>query len=88
MLIDGYTYSYVHKEPKDGEKCCRPMKSKCHLKKETKCKIQKGETRCGKGCDRIINAVEKLARKMKKKEEKMKKKEEKKKEGKKKEDES
>ena len=86
VLLNGYTYSYVHKESKKGEECCRPIKSKCYVNKKLRntCKLSRGEVKCGKGCSQIIKALKKLQRKEKKKKEKKKK--EKKKKGKKKKD--
>ena len=73
VLVKGYTYSYVYKESRNGEKCCRPIKSKCHRKNETTCKIMRGQVKCGKGCARIIKALEKLQGKEKEKKRKKKK---------------
>merc|ERR1711974_53778 len=65
VLVNGYTYSYVHKESKNGEKCCRPIKSKCDVNKKlgNTCKISRGEVKCGKGCSQVIKALKKLQRK-------------------------
>ena len=76
VLINGYTYSYVYKDPRNGEKCCRPIKSKCEWeeiivqnlftkkmpKRRDTCKITRGEILCGKRCTRIKKALEKLQR--------------------------
>ena len=73
VLINGFTYSYINKKSKNGEKCCRPVKSKCQPDETTiftgkiVCKITRGEIKCGKGCTRIIKALEKLERREKKK---------------------
>ena len=71
-LVNGYTYSYVYKESRHGEKCCRPIKSKCRFDQKERgnfCKTTRGRIKCGKGCSRIIKALEKLERKEKKKKE-------------------
>ena len=76
VLINGYTYSYVYKDPRNGEKCCRPIKSKCEWeeiivqnlftkkmpKRRDTCKITRGDILCGKRCTRIKKALEKLQR--------------------------
>ena len=77
VLINGYTYSYVYKDPRNGEKCCRPIKSKCEWeeiivqnlftkkmpkKRRDTCKITRGDILCGKRCTRIRKALEKLQR--------------------------
>ena len=64
VFINGFTYSYAEKGSKNGEKCCRPVKSKCHLEK---CQISRGEIKCGEGCGRVIKALLKLQRKEEKK---------------------
>ena len=77
VLINGYTYSYVKKDPRNGEKCCRPIKSKCEetivqnsekmpTKRRDTCKVTRGEILCGKRCTAIIKALEKLQRKVEK----------------------
>ena len=70
MFFKGQTYSYVHKGTKDGKKCCRPIRSKCRSEESMICKIQKGPVYCGKGCERLINAVKHLARSQREKKEK------------------
>ena len=68
VLVNGFTYSYVLKESRNGEKCCRPIKSKCQENKNLNtCRISKGQVKCGKGCTKIIKALKKLERKEKKK---------------------
>ena len=77
VLINGYTYSYVYKDPRNGEQCCRPIKSKCEWeeiivqnlftkkmpkKRRDTCKITRGDILCGKRCTRIRKALEKLQR--------------------------
>merc|ERR1712192_4457 len=48
VLINGFTYSYINKKSKNGEKCCRPVKSKCQPDETTiktgkiVCKITRG----------------------------------------------
>ena len=64
-MINGYTYSYVHKEPRNGTECCRPIKSKCNS--DESCKISRGRVQCGNGCARIIEAIKKLQAREKKK---------------------
>ena len=64
MFINGFTYSYAEKGSKNGERCCRPVKSKCHLEK---CQISRGEIKCGEGCGLVIKALLKLQRKEEKK---------------------
>ena len=60
---------YVPEESRNGEKCCRPMKSKCQFNENQGhvCKISTGQIRCGKGCTGIGKASEKLQRSKKKK---------------------
>ena len=71
VLVNGFTYSYVLKESRNGEKCCRPIKSKCQENKNLNtCRISKGQVKCGKGCTKIIKALKKLERKEKKKKQK------------------
>jgi len=72
VLANGYTYSYLNTESEKGERCCRPIKSKCIVNDNfgNTCKITKGRNRCGKDCTRIIKSLEELERKEKKKKEK------------------
>ena len=73
-LANGYTYSYFHTESRNGEECCRPIKSKCDVNENfgNTCKITRGQNECGKGCSRIIKSLEKLERREKKEKEKKK----------------
>ena len=71
VLANGYTYSYVHTKSEKGERCCRPIKSKCIVNENfgNTCKISRGRNRCGKDCTRIIKSLEELEQKEKKKKE-------------------
>ena len=64
VLLLGYTYSYIEKPPRQGQKgpCCRPTKQKCRQgdKLRSICKKRVGRTKCGEGCTRIIAYLEKL----------------------------
>ena len=69
-LVNGFTYSYLFKESRNGKKCCRPIKSKC-LFEEKKggnvCKTTTGRIKCGRGCFLIVKAVKKMEKKSKEK---------------------
>jgi len=81
VMLHGYTYTYMHRKPRKGQKgpCCRPTKQKCRRDNNLRnvCKTKSGRTKCGEGCTRLIEALEGLQRKeqmkKKKKEEKLKK---------------
>ena len=72
VFLNGYTYSYITKEPINGEECCLPIKSKCGYEENLGyvCKMSRGQIKCGKGCSRIVNALGKLEKREKKKKEK------------------
>jgi len=79
VMIDGYTYSYVDREPKKGQKgpCCRPTKQQCHQDNKLRniCKTKSGKTKCGAECTRLIQALEGLQRKEERKKRRKKEKE-------------
>ena len=62
MLSNGYTYSYFHTEPKNGEKCCRSVKAKCEVNEDSEkiCECWRGPNVCGKNCSQIVAKLEKL----------------------------
>ena len=76
VLINGYTYSYAYAEPKNGENCCRPTKQKCkkNADLEDVCTTFKGLILCGKKCEGVVKALEKLQKREEKKIRKAKKK--------------
>jgi len=67
VMLHGYTYTYMHRTPKKGQKgpCCRPTKQKCRRDNNLRnvCKTKSGRTKCGDGCTRLIQALEGLQRK-------------------------
>jgi hypothetical protein len=70
VFLKGYTYTYALTKRRDGDgangRCCRPSKLKCKKDKKRKgeeiCKRKEGKAKCGKGCSRIIRALESLER--------------------------
>ena len=79
MLLDDFTYSYVDREPKKGQKgpCCRPTKQKCHQDNKLRniCKTKSGKTKCGAECTRLIQALEGLQKREERKKKRKKEKE-------------
>ena len=76
-MLHGYTYSYMHRTPRKGQKgpCCRPTKQKCAqddtsiggIARRNVCKTSSGRTKCGAGCKRLIAAIEGLMKKQERK---------------------
>ena len=76
-MLHGYTYSYMHRTPRKGQKgpCCRPTKQKCAqddtsiggIAGRNVCKTSSGRTKCGAGCKRLIAAIEGLMKKQERK---------------------
>ena len=66
VLLHGQIYSYMYKKPRPGQKgpCCRLTRQKCYEDKWKRkiCDTKWGRTRCGKGCNKLVEKLEQTAK--------------------------